>query len=80
MQPGPRRAATTPLIWTALASNFDEPGKGGEPFSVTAAIGYLEALEGKDAAKFVRALTYIRQAPPEVQTPVRERVAKRWPG
>ena len=29
-------------IWTALASNFDEPGKGGEPFSVTAAIGYLE--------------------------------------
>ncbi len=66
-------------IWTALASNFDEPGKGGEPFSVTAAIRYLETLEGQDAAKFARALTYIRKAPPEVETPVRDEVAKRWP-
>jgi hypothetical protein len=68
------------VIWTALASNFDEPGKGGEPFSVTAAIRYLERLEGEDAAKFTRALAYIRQAPSEVETPVRERVLKRWPG
>jgi hypothetical protein len=66
-------------IWTALESNFDEPGKGGEPFSVTAAIRYLETLEGQDAAKFARALAYIRKAPPEVETPVREEVAKRWP-
>jgi hypothetical protein len=66
-------------IWTALASNFDEPGKGGEPFSVTAAIRYLETLEGQDAARFARALTYIRKAPPEVETPVRDEVAKRWP-
>jgi hypothetical protein len=66
-------------IWTALASNFDEPDKGGEPFSVTAAIRYLEKLEGKDAAKFARALAYVRNAPPEVQTPVRDEVAKRWP-
>ena len=29
-------------IWTALASNFDEPDKGGELFSVSAAIQYLE--------------------------------------
>ena len=43
-------------IWTALASNFDEPGKGGEPFSVTAAIRYLEALSAKDPAGFERAL------------------------
>src|SRR6202021_806735 len=28
-------------IWTALASNFDEWGKGGEPFSVSAAMQYL---------------------------------------
>jgi hypothetical protein len=67
-------------IWTALASNFNEPGKGGEPFSVTAAIGYLETLEGQDAAKFARALAYIRKAPPAVETPVRDEVAKRWPG
>ena len=66
-------------IWTALASNFDQPDKGGEPFSVTAAVRYLEGTEGQDTAKFARALAYIRNAPPEVQTPVREEVAKRWP-
>ncbi len=66
-------------IWTALASNFDEPGKGGEPFSVTAAIRNLEALNAKDTAAFARALAYIRNAPPEVETPVRDAVAKRWP-
>ena len=66
-------------IWTALKSNFDEPDKGGEPFSVTAAIRYLETLASEDADKFARALTYIRKAPPEVQTPVREEVLKRWP-
>jgi hypothetical protein len=67
-------------IWTALASNFDEWGTGGEPFSVSAAMQYLETLEGKDAAKFASALAYIRKAPPEVDTPVRDEVSKRWPG
>jgi hypothetical protein len=66
-------------IWTALESNFDESGKGGEPFSVTAAIRYLEALNAKDPAAFAGALAYIRKAPPEVETPVRDAVAKRWP-
>jgi hypothetical protein len=66
-------------IWTALASNFDDWGKGGEPFSVSAATQYLETLEGEDPARFARALEYIRKAPPEVETPVRDEVAKRWP-
>ena len=66
-------------IWTALTSNFDEWGKGGEPFSVSAALEYLETLESEDPAKFVQALAYIRKAPPEVETPVREEVARRWP-
>jgi hypothetical protein len=65
-------------IWTALASNFDEWGKGGEPFSVSAALQYLETLEREDPAKFAQALAYIRKAPPEVETPVRDEVAKRW--
>jgi hypothetical protein len=65
-------------VWAALASNFDEWGKGGEPFSLTAAMRYLETLEAEEAAKFARALDYIRMAPPEVETPVREEVAKRW--
>jgi hypothetical protein len=67
-------------IWTALTSNFDDWAKGGEPFSVTAALQYLETLEGEDPAKFAQALAYIRKAPPEVETPVRDEVARRWPG
>ena len=66
-------------IWAALASNFDDWGKGGEPFSVSAAMEYLETLEGEDPARFAHALDYIRRAPQEVETPVREEVAKRWP-
>ncbi|MER8374458.1 hypothetical protein [Mesorhizobium sp. M0488] len=31
-------------IWTALATNFHEPDKVAEPFSVETAIRYLEAL------------------------------------
>ena len=67
-------------IWTALTSNFDDWGKGGEPFSVSAALQYLETLETDDPAKFARALAYIRKAPPEVETPVRDEVARRWRG
>ena len=67
-------------IWSALASNFDEFDKGGELFSVSAALQYLETLEGEDSAKFAQALAYIRKAPPEVETPVRDEVARRWPG
>ena len=63
-------------IWTALASNFHEPDKAGEPFSVEAAIRYLETLE---APKLCGTLGYIRSAPPEVQTPVRAAVDARWP-
>jgi hypothetical protein len=62
------------VVWTALGSNFAE--KASEPFSVNAAIRYLEAKKGKllDAA-----LDYIRRAPSEVQTPVREAINARWP-
>jgi hypothetical protein len=66
-------------IWTALKSNFDDWDSAGEPFSVTAAIRYLEALKKKDAEAFARALEYIRKAPAEVETPVRDGVAKHWP-
>jgi hypothetical protein len=66
-------------IWTALQSNFDEPDQGGEPFSVTAALRYLESLAGENADAFAAALAYIRNAPSEVDTPVRDAVMKRWP-
>ena len=60
-------------IWTALGNNFAE--RAGEPFSVEAAIRYLETRDEKilDAA-----LSYIRRAPSEVRTPVRKAVKIRW--
>jgi len=61
-------------IWTALGSNFSD--RAGEPFSVEAAIRYLAA---QDKATLDKALTYIRRAPAEVQTPVRAAVNMRWP-
>lgn len=56
-------------IWTALAGNFHESEKANMPFSVGAAIRYLET---RNAKTLEPALTYIRRAPPEVQTPVIE--------
>jgi hypothetical protein len=64
------------VIWTALASNFHEPAKANEPFSVEAAIRYLST---RDRTALEAALKYIRCAPPEVQTPVRAAVNERWP-
>jgi len=61
-------------IWTALGNNFEE--KTSEPFSVKAAIRYLEA---RNERTLDAALRYIGQAPPEIKTPVREAVNARWP-
>ncbi len=63
-------------IWTALASNFHEVDKAAEPFSVDAAIRYLET---RDDATRRTALRYIRKAPQEAQTPVRAAATQRWP-
>jgi hypothetical protein len=61
-------------IWTALVTNFVERTK--EHFSAAAAIRHLENLN-KDARD--RALTYIRNAPAQIETPVRRAVNARWP-
>jgi acyl-CoA hydrolase len=63
-------------IWTALASNFHELAKANAPFSIEAAVRFLES---QDAIMLDAALNYIRQAPAEVQTPVRAAVNTRWP-
>lgn len=62
-------------IWTALGSNFNQPDKAGEPFSMDAAMRYLERLEKPNLG---RALDYFRSAPPEVQTPVRRAASAKW--
>lgn len=61
-------------IWTALESNFAKDQS--EPFSVPAALTFLESLPAENQ---VKALEYINLAPPLTQTPVRRAVAKRWP-
>jgi hypothetical protein len=64
-------------IWTALGDHFRQ--ETGEPFSVNAAMRFLEALEQNDVEAFTHALDYIRRAPPATQTPVRDAVSAAWP-
>jgi hypothetical protein len=61
-------------VWTALCSNFRE--ELGVEFSPDQAVAYVEKL-GKTARK--KALKYIRNAPPEVDTPLRRKVSEKWP-
>jgi hypothetical protein len=64
-------------IWTALDSHFDN--QTAEPFSVNAAMRFLENLEQHDPEAFARALDYIRRAPASTQTPVRDATSAQWP-
>lgn len=57
------------VVWTALPSNFQETAQ--RPFTVEAALQHLRGLV-EPARTF--ALEYIRRAPDEVITPVREAV------
>lgn len=61
------------VIWTALASNFKEVRR--EKYSIEAALSFLESLsaEGQGIA-----LEYIRRAPTQTQTPLRNAVNQRW--
>jgi hypothetical protein len=62
-------------IWTALETNFAQPEKANEPFTVDAAIRYLDGL---DKVRFARSLHYIWNAPAEIRTPVRDAVKLKW--
>ena len=64
----------TGCVWTALQPNFLVELEVN--FSVDEALRFLETL-GKSAREI--ALNYIRNAPPEVDTPVRHEVSRRWP-
>jgi hypothetical protein len=72
-----KNAGYDAAIWTALDSHFE--AHTGEPFSVNAALRFLETLEQQDSEAFIRALAYIRRAPAATQTPVREAVTAQWP-
>ena len=57
-------------VWTDLPSNFAE--KLDQPFSVDAALTYVQTLEPEGKAK---ALEYVRWAPSFVRTPLRDALA-----
>lgn len=59
------------VIWTALASNYLQCS--GKPFSVAAAVHYLQGLKDDIQEK---ALAYIRRAPESTQTPLRREVSR----
>jgi len=59
------------VVWTALESNFDKQRK--QPFTVTAAISYLQALGANEKAK---AFEYVTRAPGFVKTRVRDALEK----
>ncbi|MBV8188011.1 MAG: hypothetical protein JOY64_10295 [Alphaproteobacteria bacterium] len=69
-----REAEWDAVVWTALGPKFRDAGQGD--YSVDAAIKYLAGLTGTAADE---AFQYIRKAPTEVQTPVREAFDRRWP-
>jgi hypothetical protein len=55
------------VIWTALPPNFEE--RTGRALSVSAAVSYLEQVSGETRW---RAEQYVRRAPPQVRTDIRD--------
>ncbi|MFZ4778905.1 MAG: hypothetical protein ACOYM3_26355 [Terrimicrobiaceae bacterium] len=57
-----------------MASNFSE--KQNKSFSIAAAVEYVSSLSGPAKAT---ALEYIRRAPVEIDTPVRQLILAQFP-
>jgi hypothetical protein len=57
------------VIWTDLASNFQEKSKDKKPFSIQAALCHIQALDSEGKAK---AAEYVWRAPEFIDTPLRE--------
>ena len=64
------------VIWAALPPNFAARSECGADFSVGEAIRFLEGLSPSDLEI---AAAYIRNAPKEVQTPLRSAARQIWP-
>jgi hypothetical protein len=58
------------VIWTDLASNFQEESRiiGNKPFSIEAAVSYIQALNAEEKSK---AAEYVWRAPEFIDTPLR---------
>jgi hypothetical protein len=66
-----KNATFDAVVWTALPPNFQD--KIGQTFSVNNAITYLQGLQQPSQQT---ALDYIKNAPTEVDTPVRRKVTE----
>jgi hypothetical protein len=62
-------------IWTGLDSNWKK--KRAKPFSAADAVDYLDCLRARDETSFERAKEYVRNAPPQIQTAVRQLLKRR---
>jgi gamma-glutamylcyclotransferase (GGCT)/AIG2-like uncharacterized protein YtfP len=67
-----RTRALDGAVWTALPPTFER--RTGLPFTTDNAVAYLDSLSGADRE---RAFDYVRKAPAEVSTPVREAFSRR---
>ena len=63
-----RVQAADAIVWTSLSMRFKDHKPVDVPFSVNAAMNYLQTLFGPTRSV---AFEYIRRAPPEVQTRLR---------
>jgi hypothetical protein len=61
-----RRRKLAGVVWTDLQTNFANERR--EPFSIEAAMRYLNSLKGESKS---RAVEYLQRAPSFVQTPLR---------
>jgi hypothetical protein len=67
-------------VWTGLRSNWPQKRRG-QQFTSQDAVAHLRELEGEeDQTMADRARQYIRNTPPQIQTPVRRmiQVEKGW--
>jgi hypothetical protein len=69
-----RRSQLDAVVWTALPPNFEDDEHGGRPLTGENAIRYLLDLPSDQRRK---AEEYIRRAPTQIQTPIRQAIEQR---
>ncbi len=74
IEPWRRRSQLDAVVWTALPPNFEDDEHSGRPLTAENAIRYLLGLPSDQRRK---AEEYIRRAPAQIQTPIRQAIEQR---
>jgi hypothetical protein len=69
-----RRSQLDAVVWTALPPNFEDDAHGGHTLTAENAVRYLLGLPPDQRRK---AEEYIRRAPAQIQTPIRQAIEQR---